>query len=582
MDLHEFELRYRAYKWLNHKFDLWWDQKTLLEMTKISDQWIVSKDLPDISPQELKEMTLQTYTTFKKDYLQEKQEIKIGSWTLGEYIDRLEYELKVIKEMGFNSYFLIVADFVRRAKKNQIVVGPWRWSWAGSLLARVIRITEVDPLPFGLLFERFLNPARISMPDFDIDFEDTLREQVINYVREKYGEEKVTSIWTYMQMAPKAAFKDVARVVGIPFEKSNLISSLMPDKMSILDAVKSDDAPEELKSIYEWDEKVKQTAELAAKLEGNMRQLGVHACGIIIAPEKITKYSPVQYIKEDAHDIVCQYDGPTLETIGLLKMDFLGLRNLSVIKNCIKIIAKKSEKEGIPLDPMYVSFLENMSFLPKIDDEETFKKVFQKWDTTWIFQFESEGMRAYLIKLQADRIDDLVAMNALYRPGPMEFIQTYINRKKGEEKISYMHPELRSELVRRYSAEVADEEEKKLIEDLWPIMDITYGIAVYQEQLMFLVQAMAGFSLGEADVLRRGVGKKKKEVIEQIKKEFTKKSAEYRNYKSETAQYIYEKMIEPAASYSFNKSHSVCYAMIAYQTAYLKAHHPSRILCSTD
>ncbi|MDD3263034.1 MAG: DNA polymerase III subunit alpha [Candidatus Absconditabacteria bacterium] len=574
MNLHEFELRYRAYKGLNHKFDIGWDNETILQLTKISNQGVVDKALPEISPTELKEITIQTYTKFKKEYLGEKGDQKIDGGTLREYIDRLEYELKVIKEMGFNSYFLIVADFVRRAKKNQIVVGPGRGSGAGSLLARVIRITEVDPIPFGLLFERFLNPARISMPDFDIDFEDTLREQVISYVREKYGEENVASIGTYMQMAPKAAFKDVARVMGIPFEKSNLISSLMPDKMSMLDAVKSQDSPEELKVIYDSDEKVQKTTEVAASLEGNMRQLGVHACGVIIAPEKITTYSPVQYVKEDTHDIVCQYDGPTLETIGLLKMDFLGLRNLSVIKNCIKIISKKAEKEGKELEPMFSYFMKNMSFLPPIDDVDTFKKVFQVGDTTGIFQFESEGMRTFLVKLEADRIDDLVAMNALYRPGPMEFIPNYIARKKGEEPISYMHSELRSELIKKYSEEIAEAENQKLIEDLGPIMDLTYGIAVYQEQLMFLVQAMAGFSLAEADILRRGVGKKKKEVIEQLKKEFVKRCEEYREYKRETSQYIYEKMIEPAASYSFNKSHSVCYAMIAYQTAYLKAHYP--------
>jgi len=574
MNLHEFELRYRAYKWLNFKFNLWWDDEIILEMTKISNQWLVTKSLPEISPAELKEITIQTYTNFKKQFILDHQESPIWASTLSEYINRLEYELKVIKEMWFNSYFLIVADFVRWAKKNQIVVGPWRWSWAGSLLAWVIRITEVDPIPFWLLFERFLNPARISMPDFDIDFEDTLREQVISYVREKYWEEKVSSIGTYMQMAPKAAFKDVARVMWIPFEKSNLISSLMPDKMSMLDAVKSENAVEELKSIYESDEKVQKTAELASKLEWNMRQLWVHACWVIIAPEKITTYSPIQYIKEDIHDIVCQYDGPTLEYIWLLKMDFLWLRNLSVIKNCIKIIAKKSEKEWTELDPMFSYFMENMSFLPPMWDEKTFKKVFQVWDTTWIFQFESEGMRTFLVKLEADRIDDLVAMNALYRPGPMEFIPNYIARKKWEEPISYMHIELRAELTRKYSEKIAESENQKLIEDLWPIMDLTYGIAVYQEQLMFLVQAMAWFSLAEADLLRRWVGKKKKEVIEQIKKEFVKRCSEYREYKQETSKYIYEKMIEPAASYSFNKSHSVCYAMIAYQTAYLKAHFP--------
>lgn len=543
-------------------------------MAKITDKGVLTKVLQETSPAELQEITLETYTPFKKKFLEDNKDIKIWSGTLPEYVGRLEYELKVIKEMGFNSYFLIVADFVRWAKEQSIVVGPWRWSWAGSLLAWVIRITEVDPIPFALLFERFLNPARISMPDFDIDFEDTLREKVIEYVREKYGEKKVSSIGTYMQLAPKAAFKDVARVMGVPFEKSNQISSLMPDKMSLLDAISSPDTPEELKSIYEWDEKVRHAADLAVKLEGNMRQLGMHACGVIIAPENITKYTPVQYVKENDHTTVSQYDGPSLETIGLLKMDFLWLRNLSVIKNCIKIIQKKYKKEEKELPRMFSFFLETMSFEPPITDEETFKKVFQAGDTTGIFQFESDGMRMFLVKLQADRIDDLVAMNALYRPGPMEFIPNYIARKRGDEPVTYMSQELRDMLTKKYSADVAEEENKKLIEDLWPIMDLTYGIAVYQEQLMFLVQSMAGFSLGEADLLRRWVGKKKKEVIEQLKQEFVTRGEWFRQYKPETTTYIYEKMIEPAASYSFNKSHSVCYAMIAYQTAYLKAHHP--------
>ena len=585
MHIHEFELRYRAYKWLNHKFGLWWDQEVILEMTKISNQGTLTKPVQEIKPEELHEITLDTYTKHKRDFLaaeKDKELTPIGGqssfWTLGEYVERLEYELKVIKEMGFNSYFLIVADFVRWAKKNMIVVGPWRWSGAWSILAWVTRITDIDPLQFWLLFERFLNPARISMPDFDIDFEDVQREKVIQYVTEKYWQEQVSSIWTYMQMASKAAFKDVARVLGVPFEKSNQISWLMPDKLSLLKAIESPDVSEELKALYEWDIKIQQAAELSEKLQGNMRQLGMHACGIIIAPDKITKYSPVQYVNDAT--IVSQYDWPTLETIGLLKMDFLWLRNLSVIKNCIKIIQKKHKKENVPLPEMFERFFEDTSFQPPLEDQFTFEKVFQVGNTTWIFQFESSGMRKFLIKLKADSINDLVAMNALYRPGPMEFIPNYIARKNGEEPISYMSTELREVLVEKYGEEETDQENIKLVEDLAPIMNLTYGIAVYQEQLMFLVQSMAGFSLAEADLLRRWVGKKKKEIIEQLKKEFTKRSKEYRNYKKETAIYVYEKMIEPAASYSFNKSHSVCYAMIAYQNAYLKAYYPVEFYAS--
>lgn len=549
-------------------------------MIKISNKGVLTKPVQEIEPIELHEITLKTYTLFKKEYIEKNKEIQVWSGTLGEYIDRLEYELKVIKEMGFNSYFLIVADFVRRAKKNTIVVGPWRWSGAWSILAWVTRITDVDPLQFWLLFERFLNPARISMPDFDIDFEDTQRERVINYVKEKYGNDQVSGIWTYMQMASKAAFKDVARVLGVPFEKSNQISWLMIDKMSLQQAIQSPEATEELKALYQSDEKVRRAAELSEKLEGNMRQLGMHACGIIIAPDKITKYSPVQYVKEWDTTTVSQYDGPTLETIWLLKMDFLGLRNLSVIKNCIKILQKKHQKEQKELPEMFARFFEDTSFQPPLEDPYTFQKVFQTGDTTGIFQFESNGMRKFLIKLKADSINDLVAMNALYRPWPMEFIPNYIARKNGEEPISYMSAELRQVLIEKYGEEETDKENIKLIEDLAPIMNLTYGIAVYQEQLMFLVQSMAGFSLAEADLLRRWVGKKKKEIIEQLKKEFTKRAKEFREYKKETAIYVYEKMIEPAAAYSFNKSHSVCYAMIAYQTAYLKAYYPVEFYAS--
>ncbi len=580
MDIKEFELRYRAYKWLNHKFDLWRDQEMILQMVDISDQWVLTKKVQDVKPEELHEITLETYTEAKKKIVEEKKDTPMGFGTMTEYIDRLEYELKVIKEMGFNSYFLIVGDFVRWAKKNMIVVGPGRWSGAGSLLAWVTSITDVDPLQFGLLFERFLNPARVSMPDFDIDFEDTQREKVIQYVTEKYGQDQVSSIATYMQLAHKAAFKDVARVLGVPFEKSNQISWLMPDKMSLLEIIQSPDATEEIKALYEWDEKVKEAAELSDKLTWNMRQLGMHACGIIIAPDKITKYSPVQYIKQDDHTVISQYDGPTLETIWLLKMDFLGLRNLSVIKNCIKIIQKKSESEGEELPQMFQNFFIDTSFQPPLNDKETFEKVFQTGNTTGIFQFESSGMRRYLMKMKADSINDLVAMNALYRPWPMEFIPSYVDRKNWIESISYMHPDLRAILTQKYGEAVADQENIKLVEDLAPIMNITYGIPVYQEQLMFIVQAMAWFSLAEADNLRRWVGKKKKEIIEQVKKDFTKKCKEFREYQKETAQYIYEKMIEPAASYSFNKSHSVCYSIIAYQTAYLKAHYPVEFYAS--
>ena len=576
MDLHEFELRYHAYKGMKTRLRLDWDEETIINLTKITNKWVLEKSVPETSPEDLRRFTHETYTPFKVDIIEKNRDfypLKTSQYSLAEYIERLEYELKVVKSMWFNTYFLIVSDYVRWAKRQMIAVGPWRWSWAGSLLAWMIEITDIDPLPFDLLFERFLNPARISMPDFDIDFEDTQRQKVIDYCTEKYWKQKVCSIWTFMKMATKAAFKDSARATWIPFDKSNQITNLIPEKVSLKDILANSAEYEELSNVINSDEKVKKAFELAAWLEWNLRQLWVHACWIIIAPEAVSTYTAAQYLKEDDHTIVSQYDGPTMEWIWLLKMDFLWLRNLSIIKNAIKIIAKRFEKEGKELPEMFQHFLDTTSFQPDINDPATYE-VFKTWDTTWIFQFESPWMRKYLIQLEPNAIHDLVAMNALYRPGPMEFIPTYIERAQWREEIKYMSDELRADLTKKYSAEVAEDENKKLIEDLSPIMNITHGIAIYQEQLMFLVQAMAWFSLWEADLLRRWVWKKKKEVIEKLKKEFIERWATFRNYKPETTTYIYEKMIEPAASYSFNKSHSVCYAFVAYQTAYLKAHYP--------
>ena len=578
MDIFEFELRYIAYKWLNNKFDLWRDEDLILKLVQITNKWKADKKIQDITPEEIHTLTEETYTKFKQDFIQQYREYKLywddPKFTLWNYIERLEYELKVIKEMWFNTYFLIVSDFVTRSKKNQIVVWPGRGSGAGSILAWLTNITDIDPMPFGLLFERFLNPARVSMPDFDIDFEDTQRERVIEYVKDKYWQENVCAIWTFMQMATKAAFKDAARALWVPFDRSNKFSSLIPDRTSISDAINSTEWNEELKSLYNSDTIIQSAVKFGEQLEGNMRQLWVHACWMIISPQKVTSYTPTQYAKEDDHNIVSQYDWPTLESIGLLKMDFLWLRNLSIIKNCIKIIQKKHEKEAKELPEMFQDFFKYTSFNPPLNDHFTFEKVFKEWDTSWIFQFESTGMRRFLVKLEPDNINDLVAMNALYRPWPMEFIPNYIDRKHWKEPIKYMSNELKAIIQNKYWAEVVLEEEKKLTEDLWPIMGITYWIAVYQEQLMFLVQNMAWFSLAEADILRRWVWKKKIEIIEQLKIEFTERATKFRNYKPETAKYIYEKMIEPAASYSFNKSHSVCYAWIAYQTAYLKAYYP--------
>lgn len=600
MDIFEFELRYKAYAGLNRICKLWRDSTTIIDMVRLSSKWTPEKALQDISPEELKTLTKATYTVFKHNYIN-KHSTFLDTFTkdefhypLSDYIERLEYELKVIKEMWFNTYMLVVSDFTTRSKNNSIMVGPWRWSWAGSLLAYVIAITDVNPFAYDLLFERFLNPARISMPDFDIDFEDTLREKVVQYVTEKYGQDKVCAIGTYMKLATKAAFKDAARAIGIPFEKSNQVSNLMWEIKSLKDIInKKEDINEELKSFYDQDKYLKASIDQGAELEGNLRQLWVHACGVIISPDPITEHTATQIItKGKEHTLVSQFDWPTLEYIWLLKMDFLWLRNLSVIKNCIKILRAKYRNidelwDTIQLtlykqdQKLFDEFVETMSFNPDMNNQEVFEKVFMTGDTTWIFQFEWEGIRRFLIDLKPNHINDLVAMNALYRPWPLEFIPSYINRKHWEESIEYMLPELMQILNDTYkSPEVIQNEKAKLEEDLWPIMWLTYWIAVYQEQLMFLVQAMAWFSLPEADLLRRWIGKKKKEVIEQIKKEFIIRAESYKQYKPETSKFIYEKMIEPAASYSFNKSHAVCYAHIAYQTWYLKARYPVEFYAS--
>ncbi len=576
MDKYEFELRYLAYRWLSHTYKLDWDQSTVLDLVKKTDEGKLEKPIMDHSLDELRELTRLTYTKGKQSFIDQHASTTLKDKKLGEYIERLEYELKVIDAMWYNTYFLVVQDYINRAKEKNIVVWPGRWSVAWSLLSYVIWITDLDPLDYDLIFERFLNPGRISMPDIDTDFEDTLRDQVIDYIKQTYGEKNVAHIGTYMTLAAKAAFKDVARVFGVKFEQSNKISALVTEKT----VAASVEANKELKQLAEADQRIKNVLEIATRIEGTVRQTWVHACGMIIAPSVVTNYSPIQYPpktgSKDTRDesrIVSQYEWPIIEEIGLLKMDILWLRNLSVIKHTIKIITARAKKAKQTLDPMFVEFNESMLFHPPLDDEETYKKIFWPGDTSGIFQFESDGMKNWMKKLKPTRFDDLIAMVALYRPGPMEYIPHFVDRKYGVEKITYMENELWNLLSGKYGEDVTADEKDKLTEDLWPFLEITYGIPVYQEQLMRLVQAMAGFSMAEADKLRKWVGKKIREVIEKIKVEFVQKAAEHRNYKAETAQWIYEKMIEPAADYSFNKSHAACYAYIAYQTAWLKAHY---------
>ncbi|RMG64774.1 MAG: DNA polymerase III subunit alpha [Calditrichaeota bacterium] len=457
---------------------------------------------------------------------------------------RLRHELKVIRDMGFAGYFLIVQDFVNYARQNDIPVGLGRGSAAGSLVAYALGITRVDPLKYGLLFERFLNPERISMPDIDIDFCFERRDEVIDYVRQRYGENNVAQIITFGTMASRNAIRDVARVLEIEYAEADRIAKLIPvsqgKPMGLEDAFKK--VPE-LKALAEsGDPRFQELIKHARLVEGLARNASVHAAGIIIAPDDITNYVPL-HLSENQNKqkvVTTQFTMTGCEEIGLLKMDFLGLRTLTVIDKCVKML----ERRGIHLD------LDNLP----MDDSETYE-IFCEGHTVGVFQFESSGMREYLRKLRPNRIEDLIAMNALYRPGPMENIDTFIRRKYGQEPIEYLHP------------------------DLEPILKETYGIIVYQEQVMQIASRLAGFSLAKADNLRRAMGKKKVEVMRQMEGEFVE-GCRKNGIEEKLAREIYQLMAK-FAEYGFNKSHAAAYAILAYQTAYLKRHYPVEFMAAT-
>lgn len=555
----EFFLRYCCFFWMDYRYDIKFSREEIFEFIKKKDvQWL-EKKLQDTEPDELKQIPVKYFTDKKKDFLSKYTKEALDK------IDRLEYELFVVHEMWFDAYFLIVSDYIMWAKRQWIPVGPWRGSAAWSMLAYLSGITDLDPLAYDLLFERFLNPARISMPDIDTDFSDDERDRVVEYCRQKYGADRVAQICTFWTFAARAAVKDVGRVMGVPFADMNEMAKVIPEKPGTKLAKALEEAIE-FKTLYDTDEKAKKIIDEALKIEWNVRQIWVHACAVIIAPERLTNFTALQHPPKEGDSIVTQYSAYPLEDLGLLKMDFLWLRNLTIIKRALSII--KNQK-NIEFDILKIP----------LDDKKVFE-VFSNGDTTWVFQFESDWMRQWLKNLKPNDINDIIAMVSLYRPGPMQFIQNYIDRKYGKEEINYMYDELAEVLKKKYGADVIPEEKRKLHEDLGPFMDITYGIAVYQEQLMRLVQAMAWFSLAEADMLRRWVWKKKKDVIEKLMHEFIEKAKNYRWYKPETSQTIYEKMIMPAADYSFNKSHAACYAFIAYETAYLKAHYQTEFLTS--
>jgi len=452
-------------------------------------------------------------------------------------IDRLEYELSVIKKTGYASYFLIVADFINWAKDNGIVVGPGRGSAAGSLVAYLTKITNIGPLAYDLIFERFLNPDRISMPDIDTDFADARRDDVIRYVEEKYGKRHVAQIITFGTMAARAAVRDVGRALGLPYSYCDKIAKMIPMNMKLKKAIEK---ISDLKEEYKNSQDCKELLNNALKLEGVCRHASTHACGVLITPDPLTNFVPLQYSSSSDEDIVSQYSLHPIEDLGLLKMDFLGLRNLTIIENTLETIDKIHNLQ-IDIDDL------------ELNDQKTFK-LLQKGETTGVFQLESGGMKRYLKQLKPNEFEDIIAMVALYRPGPMELIPQYISNKHGKTKPHYLH------------------------EKLEPILKKTHGIAIYQEQLMEIARSLAGFTLAEADVLRKAVGKKIKELLIEQKNKFIAGCVANKIDKK-TAKQVFA-FIEPFAGYGFNRSHAACYALIAYQTAFLKANYPTEFMAS--
>ncbi len=479
----------------------------------------------------------ETPESFLEKLCEEGMKKRFGENPKIEAIERLKYELEVIKKTGFASYFLIVQDFVNWAKNNGVVVGPGRGSAAGSLVSYLINITDVNPIQFDLLFERFLNPERISMPDIDMDFSDTKRDEVIKYLKGKYGEDHVAQIVTFGTMAARAAVRDTGRALGLAYSFCDNIAKLIPFNNSLKEAI---EGVVELKTLYERDEDVKRLIDSAKKLEGCARHASIHACGIVITKESLTNYTPLQRAPQDENSIITQYDMYAIEMLGLLKMDLLGIRNLTTIQDALEII------EAVH----HVNL--NLSTLPDKDPKAF--KLFQSAETVGVFQLESGGMRRYLKEMKPTDLEDIIAMVALYRPGPIELIPQYIARKHGKEKVAYLHPKLE------------------------PILKNTFGIGIYQEQMMRIARDLAGYSLAEADILRKAIGKKIKELLDQQQEKLV--SGMLNNGISpKTAQAIWE-LFPPFAQYGFNRSHAACYAQIAYQTAYLKAHYPVEFMAA--
>jgi DNA polymerase-3 subunit alpha len=481
------------------------------------------------------------YGSFERDQTTNMTIEESKKYIPDDAMQRASYEMGVVDGMGFNGYYLIVQDYVNWGKDQGIIFGPGRGSGAGSILAYALRITELDPLKYNLLFERFLNPDRISMPDFDIDIQDTRRDDVIAHCTEKYGVERVANIATFGKMAARAAVRDVARVLQVPYAEADRWSKMVPPPaqghhIALKTSIEND---VDLKHEYETNPVAKQVFDYAVQLEGTIRSHGIHAAGVVIAPDDIVKFVPLEMAQKGV--VATQYPMGPVEELGLLKIDFLGLSNLTTINNALRII-KKVNGVNIDLNKLV------------LDDKESYE-LLQRGDTTGVFQLESAGMKRYLRELRPTAFDDIIAMVALYRPGPMQFIDSFIKRKHGQEEISYLHPKFESALKE------------------------TYGILVYQEQFMQISKDFAGFTGGQADTLRKAVGKKKIDLMRKVKADFVNGAVSFSKADPALAEKFWSQL-EEFANYCFNKSHAACYGLISYWTAYLKAHYPEAFMAA--
>ena len=484
---------------------------------------------------------LQRYNGASKEEAEKLDPDEIIPKLSDEVRERAEMELGVMGNMGYEGYFLIVQDFINWGKSQGIVFGPGRGSAAGSIIAYALNITDLDPLKYGLLFERFLNPDRISMPDIDVDIQDTRRDEVIEYCAKKYGEDHVSNIATFGKMFGRMAVRDVARVLEVPYAESDRLAKLVPPPnqgrhIPLSVSIKED---ADLRNEYENNPTAKEVLDYAIQLEGTIRSHGVHACGVVIAPDTLANYIPLEMAQKGV--VATQFPMGEVEELGLLKMDFLGLSNLTIINNAMRIIRKAYKKEI------------NLSELP-LDDKKTYE-LFQRGDTTGVFQLESAGMKRYLRGLKPTTFEDIIAMVALYRPGPMQFIDSFIRRKHGEEEITYLHSGMKNSLKN------------------------TYGILVYQEQFMQISKEWCGFTGGQADTLRKAVGKKKIDLMKKVKPEFVEGAVKVGGATKDIAETFWTQL-EEFANYCFNKSHAACYGLIAYWTAYLKAHYPDAFMAA--